>query len=380
MKRNPPSSQAGPWLVALGLLLPAVAPPGPAAGQDTPAPAPSQPRLPLSARRGVNPPPVEPKPAAGPATEAKPATDPAKPDADKEGFLGDTKKFTRLGGWGSMGGAMGQFGVAKSLLVMMPPVQDELKLTDDQKRKLREVQDETRKRGEALGKSMREKGSDPLGGGEDTSIMARVGQFTGMMSRVSELMRENEEAFSEVLTAKQKKRLGQIALQMEGITALTRPEIAEALGLYPIEQENIQQIVAQARMMQMTSMVGTMMTMRPDRTARRGTDRPASGEATPTSKDATAKDAAPKEAADPRARAEREKAVREKFTALRDNNDQIQDRAVREISRYLNKAQRAKFLNMLGPPFDPAQLNTLGRPPGRPEPKPGEARPKAEAR
>ena len=71
----------------------------------------------------------------------------------------------------------------------------------------------------------------------------------------------------------------------------------------------------------------------------------------------------PKAAPDPKARAERERALRKQFQSMRDQTDQLQDRAVREISRLLTKNQRVKFEKLLGPPFDPAKINTLGPPP-----------------
>lgn len=372
----------------LGLLVAlAFGPAALAAAQDNAAPARTR-RPTLSERRGVTPPPgdAEAKPATpsdAPAADPKPAAGAAAPD--RPSFLGDTSKFTRYSGWGSMGGALGQFGVAKSMLVNMPAVQKELKITDEQKAKIHGVQVRTRERGEELGRSMRARGEDPAGEdgegqGQDQSVLSRVNQFTTMMGRVSDLMRENDDAFGKVLTASQRKRLDQIALQMEGVMALTRPEVADALGLFPVEQEEIQQIVARSRMTQMTSMVGAMMRMR----SRMGRDanppggpgdrpRPDASDApnarTPDPAQATDKpkekdgERKPAPTVSPEERARREKAMREQFTTLRDGNDKIQDQAVREILRFLNKAQKAKFAQMLGPPFDPNQLTEIGRPP-----------------
>lgn len=365
-----PSRSRG--LAALGVVVGLGLMPGLASAQTGPGSVRSRP--PLSERRGGTPP-GENKPATAPTEPAKAEAKPEATEPKKDGFLGDTSKFTRYGGWGSMGAAMGQFGVARSMLVMMPPVQKELKLTDEQKKELREVGEETRKRGEKMGESMRKQGEDPFRngnaeGGEEASVLTRVNQFTGMMSRVTDLMRENDDELNKVLNKAQRKRLDQIALQMEGVMALARPEVGEALGLFPVEQEEIAQIIARSRMTQMTAMVGTMMSMRNFRDRRPA---PASNAKPDRNADQPKTDAEGKSAgdgkpntADAEARAQREKAMRERFQALRTNNDKVQDQAVREILKFLNKSQRAKFTQMLGPPFDPNQLTELGRPPGRP--------------
>ena len=127
----------------------------------------------------------------------------------------------------------------------------------------------------------------------------------------------------------------------------------------------------------MTTWIGSMMAMRPNRQAptdpNANPSRPGDPNAPPPARDgarppqnagpsdtATAKaDPAPKD------RAEREQAMRKRFESMRDRTDQIQDSTVRQIARTLSKAQRTKFENMLGPPFDPKKINTLGRPPGR---------------
>ena len=157
----------------------------------------------LSERRGITRPPTPAtatpdKPA--PATEPKPSSEAAAPN-----FFGDTSKFSRISGWGSFGNAMGQFGFAKSTLITMPPVQEELKLTAEQKEKLRLWQESMRKRGEEIGRSMREKsGNDPLRGSENLPIAARVMQFTSLISQFSGMARENETGLSKILNAPQR--------------------------------------------------------------------------------------------------------------------------------------------------------------------------------
>ena len=268
---------------------------------------------------------------------------------------------------------MGEFGFAKSTLIMMPPVQEELKLTDEQKKKLRELQESMRKKGEEMGKSMREKiGPDPFKASENLPVAARVMQFTNMIGQFSSLARENEAGIVKFLKPAQRKRLNQIALQMEGISALTKPEIVEALGMMEEDEQAIRLILTQSRTMQMTTWIGSMMAMRPNRpNGDPNVKNPTTPPTDPKTKPTPTTDARPDPPADPRletdpkVRLEREKAMRGRFETMRDQTDQIQQRAVREISKVLSKAQRARFEIMLGPPFDPKKINNLGRPPQR---------------
>lgn len=350
------------FILPLLLAAPAFAQTGP--GPDTDGAAPKSAPRRLSERRGVAAtPPTE--PATKPSPADAPKAEPAAPSgAPAVGIFGDPSKFTRLGGWGSTGSAIGEFGFAKAALIMMPPVQDELKLTDDQKRSVRELQDRMRKKGEDLGKSMRAKaGDDPFKAGDPVPIATRVGQFTSMIGQFGALARENDAGILKVLKPAQRKRLDQIALQMEGISALTRPEIVEALGLFEEDEQAIRQILAQAQTMRMTTWIGTMMAMRANRPA----DGPAANDATkPPPPEAKPGPAATPPKDDPKPRAAREQAARKQFEGMRAKTDQIQDRAVREVTKVLSKAQLAKWEILLGPRFDPRKVNTPPQP-ARPE-------------
>jgi hypothetical protein len=283
---------------------------------------------------------------AAPAEAGKKAADAVDP---KTSFFGDTTKFTRISGWGSFGNAMGQFGFARTTLIMLPPIQEELKLTDEQKKKLKEWQEGLRKKGEEMGRSMREKnGEDPFRGNENQPITARVLQFTSMLNQVSTFMKSNEDGLAKILNAPQRKRLNQISLQMEGVSALMKPEIVESLGMLEEQVEQIQAVLNQSRTQQMTTWIGSMMAMRPPRP-------PATDPARPKPETAPEDDA--------KARLAREKAMKQRFDTMRNQTDQIHGKAVKQITDLLTRSQRAKFEIMLGPPFDPAKLNNLGRPP-----------------
>ena len=377
----------------------------------------------------------------GQGKDAKDNAEGENPERPRGSLFGDTSRFNRVSGWGSIGAGMGQYGFSRSMLIMLPPVQEELKLTEEQKKQLRDWSNQMRKRGEDWGRSMRERneGNDPFRN-PNLPLAARILQFTTIMNQVSGLLKENETGFGRILTAAQRKRLNEISLQMEGVSALGRPEVAKALYLHPLQTENIQKILAQSRMMQMTTWIEKMTTMamkmprRPpgedsrgfgddrgggsrreygeptavdrERDSRPGREtatdreqppgpdgsRPEVGATKAKAKDASQKTAKnenenenenedekpvdPAEEARKRAeRAKRAEEFRKEFESMRDTTDEIQDRTTRELLRVLTKRQRTSFERMLGEPFDPAKINTMGRPPsssgpgGRPQPR-----------
>jgi hypothetical protein len=293
----------------------------------------------------------------------------AEEEANATGFFGDPKKFTRLGGWGSFGNAMGQFGFSKMTLIMMPPIQEELKLTDDQKKKLREWQESLRKKGEEMGRTMREKqGDDPFKASENLPIAVRVVQFTSMLNQISSFVQQNEEGLNKILNPAQRKRLYQISLQMEGISALSRPEVIDALGIDEEQHQEIQQILNQSRALQMSTWIGSMMKMRDQEKNPKAVE----AESRPEPKAQKTKNAKPiekpKPATEPQTPVDREKMMKQRFESMRDRTDQIQSQTVKQITQVLSNGQRRTFEILLGPPFDPRKINNLGRPPQRREP------------
>jgi hypothetical protein len=312
--------------------------------------------------------------AAADASKTEPA---AAPEAEKPpGLFGDTKKFSRYGGWGSIGGTIGQFGMSRTALITMPPVQEELKLTTEQKDDVKKWLDDIRKHGEEMARSLRPPQSDPQASG-NIPMAARIVQIAAFMNQVGDMLHENETGLAKILKPAQRKRLDQVALQMEGIAAVARPEMAYTLNIGPDQQEMIQQTLVQSRAAQMSTWIEQGRAM-----ARLGRNRgqggagggggPAGGpgqtpgqpqgQAQTQTQTQTPGQPAP---ADPnKARAEQQKAMRKQFETMRDRTDQVQDQTTREILKVLTKKQRAHFDRLLGPPFDPGKVNTLGRPPG----------------
>jgi hypothetical protein len=302
--------------------------------------------------------------------------------------LGDTARFTRMGGWGGMGSGMAQFGMAKTMLLMTPAVQKELKLSENQLKDLREWGDGLRKRGESMFRRQAQGGNAgdpnapagapaglpgaPPDGGPPPNPMA-------MIELISTITREGESGLAKILDKRQLARLNQIALQMEGIAALARTEVAEANYLSPEQVAEIQEILNDAKGQQIGNFLRQGFAMRGRRDANPGPQKPQSGEAKPDDPEAQAR----------RRQAERER-MRTEFTKFRDSSDRIHDATTAKILRVLDKKQRARFEKLLGEPFDPSKLGGFGGP-GRPDaaapeaqatdaPKPAETAPSRSSR
>jgi Spy/CpxP family protein refolding chaperone len=120
---------------------------------------------------------------------------------------------------GRLGGPMLMLGLLRS-----QQVQQELKLTDQQRQRL-----------EQLGEQWREK----MRGLRDLPPEERRQKVEGMRAEV-------EKQLATILNEQQMKRLKQIALQVEGYAALERPEIADQVGLTKEQRQKIRDILRQA--------------------------------------------------------------------------------------------------------------------------------------
>ncbi|MFN8854010.1 MAG: Spy/CpxP family protein refolding chaperone [Planctomycetaceae bacterium] len=147
----------------------------------------------------------------------------------------------RGGFGGGFGGPPGAGGVGA--LLLMEEVQSELKLTDDQKSKLREAREELR--GEAGGR----RGGAPGGGANfrDMSQEERQKFMEDARKRMQEQAKKSEELARKVLTPEQMTRLNELRVQQEGVRALSRTEVAMALMLTDAQKEAIGDILEQAR-------------------------------------------------------------------------------------------------------------------------------------
>lgn len=298
------------------------------------------------------------------------ATPTAPAEERAPSFLGDTSRFSRYGGWGGIGGSMGQWGLSKSMLIMMPPVQDELELTDEQKQRLRDWMEQMRGRGEEFGKSLRNEFGEEFRQA-DVPLARRMFAITRMMSQVGGILQENEAGIDRILEPDQRRRLTQIALQMEGISALAKPEVARAINLSPTQSLRIQELLNQSRTSQLLGFLQQMPTM-----AQRGrgetpgpprgipNQQPGNAQAGQNPAPPTAPPGEPDEEAARRLR--RQEGLR-RFETMRQRSDAIQEKLTVEVWKVLTARQRKRFDDLLGEPFDPQRINQMTARPRGPE-------------
>ena len=127
------------------------------------------------------------------------------------------------GGGGGMG--MGANQNLKSLLVSNKPLQEELKVGEEQAAKLKEFAD---KQSEAM------KGFAQFGGDEEEQIARKEIQL--------KLMKERVVFMKTTLNAEQHKRLGQIEKQQMGMGAFSNAKIAKELAITDEQTEKIKTI------------------------------------------------------------------------------------------------------------------------------------------
>lgn len=142
---------------------------------------------------------------------------------------------------GGMFGMMGRGGGSPVMLLQREDVQGELKLTDEQKTKLSELQTK-------MMEKMREMFTGGGGGRPDPDKMREV------MTKASE---EAQKEVDTVLNADQKKRLKELAVQRAGNSAVLNPETAKEVGITEEQKakikalEDMQQQANQALMEKM---------------------------------------------------------------------------------------------------------------------------------
>lgn len=131
------------------------------------------------------------------------------------------------GGGRGMGGRMNDL----SFLLGVEPVQAELQLTDEQKTSAQKIVDDNR---QAM-MDLRNSGASPEEFGE----------------KMQERAKENKKKVDDLLKPEQRERLEQISLQIGGGAALSRPEIADKLGLNDEQKKKLQQISEDAQQKRM---------------------------------------------------------------------------------------------------------------------------------
>ncbi len=301
-------------------------------------------------------------------------------------------------GPGGPGFGPGGPGFGSLFLVNIPAVQDDLKLTEEQKTKIKDLNETlARKRREAF-PNMRGPGADRglgggpggppnpgggAGGGQRPPGAQRKGaagegrdpgnlgegrpapggqgrgpvgpggpgfgpggpgvgrvDFQAMMTAMAAQRKETEDELAKILDERQRTRLEQIALRQEGPLAVARPEIAKRIDLSAAQSKQIQSIVTK---------------MRSEQAQLRQGFRPPFG---PPNEEGGPPNFDPQ-------------AMRAQFEQMRQASEAIEKKAVSQVAKVLKPSQKDAFNKLLGEPFDVSKLTPnvggrLGGPPGAP--------------
>jgi RNA polymerase sigma factor (sigma-70 family) len=135
-----------------------------------------------------------------------------------------------FGGWG--GGDGGSFGSCKLAPLTQKAVQQELKLTREQQKKLQDLQ------------ARQQEGLRRVIAGLRPETFLQ--DADALQKKLEELGTKAEKAVDDLLTGDQRARLKEISLQQRGGHALTDAEVAEALQLTEEQRQKVQAIQADA--------------------------------------------------------------------------------------------------------------------------------------
>gem|GEM_PF-1879864 len=318
------------------------------------------------------------------------------------------------GGGGRFGGGMfggpGGRNSSTTWLLNQAAVQEELKITDAQKKRLASLNDALDERRRELFPQNQRGGRRGQGGGGDQGggIPGGQGGFQGgqggfqggqgggrpdpetfranmeaMRENMEALQQETNNAIAKILTPKQRLRLNQISLQQQGPLAVARPEIAEKLNMSPEQLEQVQAIIQESRQSQMELFRSNFGGRGRGNRGRNGGDDGEGGggggrQQTKQQPKAQAKQQ-PKAQDDDdenpgggQAQAKGQGGqngdgqgrrgpggfdrdspeAKAQFAKMRDQSEQLQQRTITLISKVLTKKQKLAFNKMQGEPFD----------------------------
>jgi hypothetical protein len=127
------------------------------------------------------------------------------------------------------------------MLLGMPEVQQELAVTDDQRKQLDEL---TRDVQEQMRASFGAVNFQELATLTEEDRMQR---FDEARKKADEANRKADDKLGAILDAKQTERLNQLRLQREGVAAFSRPDVVKQLGLNDEQQAKIREIEESSR-------------------------------------------------------------------------------------------------------------------------------------
>lgn len=171
------------------------------------------------------------------AQEERPSRDGARGDRSQQGERqgrargGDQGRRGQRGGFPGGGFAGGRGGVDKLTLVAARPIQEELKLGEDELFLINKLVEDHRSETRAL-----------FSGIDFRSLSEedRRSKFEELTKKRTELARESEKGLAEFLTEPQAKRLNEIAVQLQGVRALTDDDVAKKLKLTSDQKKKVE--------------------------------------------------------------------------------------------------------------------------------------------
>jgi hypothetical protein len=196
-----------------------------------------------------------------------------------------------------MGMGMGGGQGGAIMVLLAPSVQKELKLSEKQKA---DVYNFAKTAGQKSRETM-----------QAMAFSGNNGNPQAMMEALMQLRLETDQGLAKILEPKQKERLDQIVLQSEGPLSVARPEIAAKLRMNDEQQEYVQ---------------GVMMQMRRQLNVARFQGAANGQPISPAQ--------------------------------VRSMTTQLRKEAVKEISKVIDRKQKAAFEKMLGEPFDITKLES----------------------
>ena len=224
------------------------------------------------------------------------------------------------------------------LLVRDKAVQEELKLTDAQKKRIEDAAIDFRRKAESSRATLLERARNVA---PEEARQARQEALQAWAENLTTFKAGAEKSLSRVLEPRQRTRLLQIRLQAEGPLAFNRPEVLDRLNLDPDQLASIQEIVTGGR----SQMIAASLV-------------PAPAPAPPPTPAATSS-ATGGTKGNPEESKEFREVVKSRRTAAIDAHGG----AMRAIFKLLTKGQRATYLKMTGEPFNLSKLQTMVPPP-----------------
>jgi hypothetical protein len=216
------------------------------------------------------------------------------------------------------------------LLLSRPTVQEELKLTDEQKKKIAQADRLRRERSSEVQKRMNEANQNPFS-------PVPVDDLMQIQEAQQQLNQEDGTAIEKLLTPKQRTRLAQIGLQLDGPMAFAREDVLQKLNVDDGQAEAIREILEEVR-----GEINKNGQVRVDAAPPAG-KRANRGAVNPVDKD------------NPQSQ--------ENVARSSKANDGVKDAAMQKIARLLRKKQMDAFNKLKGEPFDPdAPKGAAGKP------------------